>query len=330
MSRGGNAKSTVTVLIALGANLGVAILKLIAGLLSGSAALLSEAAHSVGDTSTQLLLLTAVRRSERPADRKHPFGYGKERYFWALLAAMGVLVSGAAFSVYEGVRTFIDGGETTGYVWVNYVVLGLALVFEGTSLLQASRQVRREAVEHHRTVPGQLRGADDPTARAVFAEDFAAVTGILLAAAGVGLHQLTGDAVWDGAASIAIGVLLAIVAVLLALTCKVLLIGRQADGRMVRAIRARLAEQPEIDDVVDLLTMMTGTDMVLLCARVDLVDTYTAGDLERACVRIDADLHAEFADLDEIFIQPVPRSDPELRHRVLRRYGRALTRDARR
>ena len=327
MSRNGSNQSTVTVLVALGANLGVAILKLIAGLLSGSGALLSEAAHSVGDTSTQVLLLTAVRRSERPADRKHPFGYGKERYFWSLLAAVGILVSGAAFSVYEGVRTFVEGGERSAYVWVNYLVLGLALALESTSLVQATRQVRREAAEHDRSVAGQLRGADDPTPRAVFAEDLAAVTGILLAAVGVGLHQLTGSAAWDGAASIAIGVLLAIVAVLLAQTCKGLLIGQRADPRMIRAIAAWLEEQPEVDDVVDLLTMLTGTDKVLLCARVDFVDTYSAGDLECVCVRIDADLHDTFPDLDEIFIQPVPRSDPELRHRVLRRYGRVLADD---
>jgi cation diffusion facilitator family transporter len=320
-------ESTFTVLVALGANLGVALLKLIAGLLSGSGALLSEAAHSVGDTSTQMLLLTAVRRSERPADRKHPFGYGKERYFWSLLAAMGILVSGAAFSVYQGIHTLVHGGELTEYAWLNYSVLGFALVLEGGSLVQATRQVRRDAAEHERSVRGQLRGGDDPTPRAVLTEDFAAVTGILLAAAGVSLHQLTGSAVFDGAASIAIGVLLAIVAVLLANTCKALLIGRQADARMVRAISARLEDQPEVDDVVDLLTMTTGTDKVLLCARVDFVDSYPAGDIERACVRIDADLRAEFPDLDEIFIQPVPRSDPELRHRVLERYGRTLAGD---
>jgi cation diffusion facilitator family transporter len=314
-------RSTVTVLLALGANIGIAIAKAVAGLLSGSGALLSEAAHSVGDTSTQLLLLTALRRSDRPADRKHPFGYGKERYFWSLLAAMGILASGAAFSVYEGVKTIAHGAEPTSYAWVNYLVLGVALVLEGTSLVRATRQLRREAAEHHLPVGRHLQMTDDPTPRAVFTEDSAAVIGILLAAAGVTLHQITGSAMWDGIASIAIGVLLTIVAGLLARTCMVLLIGRQADPRMVRAIRARLTEQPEIDEVVDLLTMLTGTDKVLLCARVDVVNTYSAGDLERACVRIDADLREEFTDLDEIFVQPVPRSDPELRERVLARYG---------
>jgi cation diffusion facilitator family transporter len=322
LSRNGNGGSTFTVLVALGANLGIAILKAVAGLLSGSGALLSEAAHSVGDTSTQVLLLTALRRSARPADRKHPFGYGKERYFWSLLAAMGILVSGAAFSVYEGVRTILRGGEQTTYAWVNYLVLGLALLLEGTSLLRAKQQVWREAAEHGLPVGRHLRSSDDPTPRAVLFEDLAAVTGVLLAAAGVALHQVTGSALWDGAASISIGILLTIVAGLLAHTCKVLLIGRQADPRMVRAIGAWLTEQPEVDEVVDLLTMLTGTDKVLLCARVDFVDSYSSGDLERVCVRIDADLRAEFGDLDEIFIQPVPRSDPELRDRVLTRYGR--------
>jgi cation diffusion facilitator family transporter len=317
-------RSLVTVLVALAANLGVGIAKLVAGLLSGSGALLSEAAHSVGDTSTQILLLTAVRRSERPADRRYPFGYGKERYFWSLLAAMGVLVSGAAFSVYEGVHTIVAGGEQTGYVWVNYLVLGLALLMEGTSLVQAARQVKKDAADHSRSVLRQLAGSDDPTPRAVFTEDSAAVIGILLAAGGVALHQVTGSAVWDGVASILIGILLAVVALLLARASRRLLLGRQADVRMIRAIEQRLEQQPEIDDVVDLLTMMTGTDRVLLCARVDFVDSYTAGDLEQACVRIDDELRAEFEDLDEIFIQPVPRSNRELRDRVLRRYGRVL------
>jgi len=317
-------RSAVTVLVALGANLGVTILKLIAGLLSGSGALLSEAAHSVGDTSTQLLLLTAVRRSERPADRQHPFGYGKERYFWSLLAAFGILVSGAAFSVYQGVHTIVAASEASTYAWVNYVVLGIALVLEGASFLQATRQVRIEADEHDQSVPGQLRGSDDPAPRAVFTEDLSAVIGILLAAAGVALHQLTGSAVWDGVASIAIGVLLAVVAILLGNTCKSLLIGRQADPRLVRSVWELLEHQPEIDDLVDLQTMLTGTDKVLLCARVDFVDNYTAGDLEQACVRIDGELRERFPDLDEVFIQPVPRSDPDLRERVLRRYGRVL------
>ncbi|WP_330359636.1 cation diffusion facilitator family transporter [Actinosynnema sp. ALI-1.44] len=237
---------------------------------------------------------------------------------------MGILASGAAFSTYEGIHTITAGGGQVEYAWVNYLVLGIALLMEGTSLLQATRQVRQDATDHRRSVRQQLAASDDPTPRAVFTEDSAAVIGVLLAAAGVALHQVTGSAVWDGIASVLIGLLLACVAVLLARTSKRLLLGRQADTRMIRAIEQRLEQQPEIDDVVDLLTMMTGTDRVLLCARVDFVDTYTAGDIEHACVRIDDDLRAEFGDLDEIFIQPVPRTDQDLRDRVLRRYGQVL------
>jgi divalent metal cation (Fe/Co/Zn/Cd) transporter len=146
----------------------------------------------------------------------------------------------------------------------------------------------------------------------------------VLAGAGVGLHQLTGSKFWDGLASLAIGALLVAAAYALAQTCKGLLIGKQADIRMVRAIEARLEEQPEILDLVDVLTMMTGVRRVLLCARVDFVEGSTADELEMACIRIDADLRAEFPSLDEIFIQPVPRSDAPLRQRVLSRYGRVL------
>jgi divalent metal cation (Fe/Co/Zn/Cd) transporter len=160
--------------------------------------------------------------------------------------------------------------------------------------------------------------------RSVVLEDSAALIGILLAAGGVGLHQLTGDAVWDGVASLGIGALLVVAAGLLAQTCKGLLIGRQADLRFIRAVADRLEAQPKIEDVVDLLTMMMGLDRVLFCARVDFVDTYSAAEFERACARIDVELREEFSQLGEIFTEPVPRPDPSLRQRVLGRYGRVL------
>jgi divalent metal cation (Fe/Co/Zn/Cd) transporter len=157
--------------------------------------------------------------------------------------------------------------------------------------------------------------------KTVFLEDSAALIGLLIAFAGVGLHQLTGSSVWDGVASLMIGALLAAVAYSLARTNRGLLIGRQADPVMVRAIGARLREVPEVEAVVDLLSMLVGTDRVLLCARLDFDDSLGAADLERACVRIDGELRAEFPDLDEIFLEPVPRNDPAMRERVLSRYG---------
>jgi divalent metal cation (Fe/Co/Zn/Cd) transporter len=157
----------------------------------------------------------------------------------------------------------------------------------------------------------------------VFFEDSAALIGLLLAFGGVGLHQLTGSAFWDGLASLLIAFLLTGVAYVLGGTNKGLLIGRQADRRTVYELRDALDARPEVEQVVDLLTMMIGTDQILLCARLDFNDALDAASLERACAAIDADLRGQFPDLQEIFVEPVPRSDPAIRERVLERYGEA-------
>jgi len=321
----GGGQSTLTVLVALGVNLGIAVMKAFAGLVTGSAALLSEAAHSVADTTTEGLLLTALRRSDRPADRRHPFGYGKERYFWSLLAAVSIFASGSLFAFVEGGRALLGEPAEETDSWVGYAVLALAFVLEATSWLQALRQVRAEAAAEHRSILRYLRLVDDPTAKTVLLEDSAALVG-LIAFAGLGLHQITGSAVWDGVASLVIGALLAVVAYVMGRTNKGLLIGRQADPALVRAIYDRLVEVPEVEAVVDLLTMLTGADRVLLCAKLDFVDTLTAAELERACVRLDGELREAFSDLDEIFLEPVPRNDPDLRARVLARYGNTFER----
>lgn len=313
-------ESTLTVLIALGANFLIAVLKLIAGLITGSAAMLAEAGHSVADTFTEVFLLTALRRSSKPADRQHPFGHGKERYFWSLMAAVSIFTSGAVFALYEGFAT-IFGEEKEADPLVGYIVLALAFVLEGISWLRAVKQVRAEAAVENRSMAEYLRVIDDPTVKTVFFEDSAALIGILLAFGGLALHAATGSALWDGLASVLIGVLLAGVAYLLGRTNLRLLVGRQADPGIVRGSRDLLRAAPEVEAVVDLLTMVTGTDQVLLCARLDFVENLTSTDVELACVRMDGELRDRFPDLDEIFLEPVPRSDPELRARVLARYG---------
>lgn len=317
----GGGESTLTVLVAMAANAGIGVLKLIAGLFTGSAAMLAEAAHSFADTATEVLLLTALKRSDRKPDRTHPFGYGKERFFWALIAAVSIFVSGAVFAAYEGIHTMFGGGEEQTLVWVAYAVLGGSFVLEGASWIQAFRQLRSEARKDDTTPLAWLRQTDDPTVKTVFFEDSAALVGLLLAFAGVGLHQLTGSAFWDGLASLLIAFLLAGVAYVLGGTNKGLLIGRQADRRTVFALRDALADRPEVEQVVDLLTMTIGTDQILLCARLDFDDDLDAASLERACAAIDAEMRERFPDLQEIFVEPVPRTDKAIRERVLDRYG---------
>jgi cation diffusion facilitator family transporter len=316
-SQGG---STLTVLLALSANIGVGLAKLVAGLLTGSAAMLSESAHSLGDTMTEVMLLAALRRSERPPDAEHPFGHGKERYFWSLLAAVSIFVSGALFSLYQGVSTLVSGREPEGDTTIAFIVLAVALVLEGTSLTQAARQVRRERKEDQLDLPTFVRRTDDPTVTTVLFEDSAAIVGLLLAFAGLGLTHLTGSPVWDGAASLAIGVLLIVVAYGLGRTNLDLLVGRQADPRFVDAIAARLDARPDVEAVVDLITMLIGADKVLICARLDFADGLDSGDVERVSVQIDERLRAEFPEIVEVFLAPAPRSDPATRDRVRARH----------
>lgn len=320
----GGGESTLTVIVALAANAAIAVMKAVAGILTGSAAMLAEAAHSVADTATEGLLLAALRHSERPADRRHPFGYGKVRFFWSLIAAVSIFVTGAIFAGYEGVRTIFGASDEQTLAWVAFLVLGLSFVMESTSWIWAVRQVRREQSETGHKLLEHLRTTDDPTVKTVLYEDTAALLGLLLAFGGVWLHLLTGSALWDGLASLLIGVLLAAVAYLLGRTNMRLLIGVQANQRLVHAVYAQLTAKPEVEQVVDLLTMLTGTDKVLLCARVDFSDALSVAELERACMRIDGELRREFTDLDEIFIEPVPRTDPSLRARVVNRYGAVL------
>jgi cation diffusion facilitator family transporter len=322
---GGESESTLTVLLALAANVGVGILKLAAGLLTGSSALLSEAAHSVGDSTTELLLLVALHRSGRPADRRHPFGYGKERYFWSLLAAGAIFVSGAAFSVYEGLHTIFGAESEVSDLWINYPVLAIAAVFEGLSFRQAIRQARGQSRRTRKSLATLVRDPEDPTTNSVVMEDSAALIGLVIAAVGVGLHQITGSPVWDGAASLLIGALLLVVAFLLARATGDLLIGKQASRDLLVAIEAFLEGEDEVVDVVDLLTMMVGSGRVLVCVRADFLDTASAWDLEQACMRIDGDMRERFPELDEIFIQPVSRGDPRVEQRVRNRYGRVLS-----
>jgi len=164
-------ESKRTVLVAFGANLAIAVAKLGAGLISGSSSMLAEAAHSFADTLNQVFLLTSLKVSARPADREHPFGYGKAQFFWSLLAAVGIFVAGAVFSIYEGVHTLLSGGAESGGILLPYVVLAVAFVAEGVSWLRALHQMRGEAAAQERSLRAHVRASKDPTVKTVLAED---------------------------------------------------------------------------------------------------------------------------------------------------------------
>lgn len=287
-------------LVALAANLVIAVAKAIGGLAAGSPALLSEAAHSVADSLNEVFLLAALRRSRRPADRRHPFGYGKERFFWSLLAAVGIFVMGGCFSFFQGFEALTSGGEEElgGYV-AGLIVLGIALLAEGGSLLRALYQVRRQG--------GADAGLRDPALRTVVAEDGTAVLGVSLAIVGMALHMVTGQVVWEASASLAIGALLVYVAFRLGREARDQLIGEAADPETSGRIRELLRAQPEIDSVEALFTMKTGLDTALVAARIDLVPGLDSERVEEVAVRIKRSIARTVPEADQIFLDVTDR-----------------------
>jgi cation diffusion facilitator family transporter len=299
-------ESDRTVLVAGAANLLIAVAKGVAGLLSGSTALLAEAAHSVADTLNQAFLLTALKRSRRPADDKHPFGYGLERYFWSLLAAVGIFVLGAGFSIAEGIRAVLHP-EPVQELAVAYGVLVISFVFEGISWLKAVRQVRREAEEKGVSALEHLRESAEPAVKTVAFEDTAALIGLVIAALGVTLSVVTGQEFWDGAASIAIGALLVVVAWALGSENKAMLIGQALPEEVEKRIRETIASTPRVDSVVELLSLRLAPDEVLVVARVDLDDSKTTGaEVEQLAEVIDQRVRQEFPIVRHLFLDPTP------------------------
>ncbi|MFJ8196621.1 cation diffusion facilitator family transporter [Streptomyces sp. NPDC096152] len=286
-------------LVALAANLVIAVAKAVGGLLAGSPALLSEAAHSVADSLNEVFLLAALHRSRRPADRRHPFGYGKERFFWSLLAAVGIFVMGGCFSFLQGIEALRNGAEETfgGYV-AGLIVLGVALLAEGVSLLRALHQVRRQ---------GGKGGLRDPALRTVVAEDGTAVLGVTLAIIGMALHMITGQVVWEASASLAIGVLLVYVAYRLGRDARDQLIGEAADPELTDRIRNLLRAQPEIDSVEALFTMKMGLDCVMVAARIDLAPGLDSEKVEEISVRIKRSIARTVPEADQVFLDVTDR-----------------------
>jgi cation diffusion facilitator family transporter len=270
VSRSGVSASARTVWVAFGANFLVGVAKSIAAVVTGSASMLAEAAHSWADTGNEVFLLVANRRSYRPPDHAHPLGHGREAYVWSLLAALGLFVAGAAVSVTHGIQTLITPEPATDFV-VGYVVLALSFVLEGVSFLRSVRQARPAAELLGRDVIEEVMATSDPTLRAVFFEDSAALVGLVIAAVGLAGHQATGSSTPDAVGSILVGVLLAVVAVVLIDRNRQFLVGEEADPRVRAAAIRALLETPEVARVTYLRLEIVGPRMVYIIGDVDLV-----------------------------------------------------------
>jgi cation diffusion facilitator family transporter len=262
-------ESTTTVVIAFFANALIAAAKTFVALLTGSASMLAESAHSWADTGNQILLFIADRRSRRPPDAAHPLGYGREAYVWSMFAALGLFTVGAVVSVWNGVTKLLEPSGEASYFWA-YVVLAIAFVLEGISFRQAFRQAHREAKGLERDVFQHALATSDPTLRAVFAEDAAALIGLVIAATGIVLHQVTGHAAYDAVGSILVGLLLGVVAVVLINRNLRFLTGQESDARLRDAAVHLLKQMPEITRVAYLRLEFVGPRQVLLVAAVDL------------------------------------------------------------
>ena len=265
----GGSESLVTVLVAFGVNILIAVAKSAAAVVTGSASLLAEAAHSWADAGNEVFLLIANRRSHRPPDPKHPFGHGREAYVWSLLAAIGLFVAGAAISVAHGIQELIHPEPASDFV-VGYVVLAVSFVLEGISFLRSVRQARPEAESFQRDLIEHVLATSDPTLRAVFAEDSAALVGLVIAAAGLGAHELTGSPVPDAIGSILVGLLLAVVAIILINRNRRYLVGEEADPRVRAAAIQALMDMPEVARVTYLRLEVVGPRMVSVIGDVDL------------------------------------------------------------
>ena len=301
---GEGSESVLTVIVAGAANLAIAIAKLVGGVLAGSSAMLSEAAHSFADTITEVLLLTAVRRSDHPADDEHQFGYGQAHYFWAFIAALATFTAGSVFSIYQGVTTIVEGEEPGDFL-ISYLVIAAAFVIESISLTQAIRQVRGGAKRSRMHPTRYLRRTPDTALKAVAFEDSAALVGLLLAAGGLAGTELTGSALWDGAASVLIGVLLFVVAVTLGRDNASYLVGRAAEPAVQELIRQTLTEIPGVESVLTLFTQHLGPRELLVAAKVEFTDG-DADAIEQAAEEAERRLREKIPALRELFLDPTP------------------------
>jgi cation diffusion facilitator family transporter len=302
--------STRTLVIALLANLGIAASKFVAAAITGSSAMLTEGVHSVVDSTNQLLLMWGRRQAKKPADKYHPLGYGRELYFWSFVVAVLVFALGAGVSIYEGIIHIANPEEAVSPI-VAYAVLLVAFLLEGWST--------REAFEEFREAKGKIgwvqaiRRSKDPPAFIVLLENGAAMAGIIAAAVGVALAQITGDPFYDGAASIVIGTILAITAFVLAYESKGLLIGEAADPDLVRDLRDLACSKRGIVGVGHVLTVHSSPDQITAMMNVDFDNDISAGEVERIVREVETEAHSHWPEVQRLFIRPMHDAAAERR-----------------
>ena len=299
-------RGNIVIYAALAANFGIAVAKFVAAAISGSSSMLTEGVHSLVDTGNQGLLLYGQHRAKRAPDSDHPFGYGRELYFWAFIVAILIFGLGAGVSVYEGWK-HIAAPEPLRDPLINYVVLTIAFALEGTSWVIAMREFAKSKAECGWWKA--IKESKDPAGFIVLFEDSAALAGLIVAGVGVWASHHYGDPRIDGWASIVIGVILAGVAMLLARESKGLLIGERANPSMIAAIRTLLEAEPCITHVNHVRTIHTAPDKVFVAVSADFSDTLPMGEAESLIERLEQRLKAQEPKLSSIYIRPEKRED---------------------
>jgi cation diffusion facilitator family transporter len=309
---------------ALFANAIIAVLKLAAALITGSSGMMAEALHSIADTTNQVFLLLGLRFYKRPASKKHPFGYGKERFFWSFIAAIFIFGVGSTYAIYEGVVKLNHPHAPENLKWA-YWVLGISFLLEGASIALAIYQENKEAHHEGLTFFAYLRESKDPTAKTVIFEDSAALVGIVIAAVGLYLTEHHtgpgGGAYWDGLASISIGVVLAVVAFVLARTSRGLLLGEAATPKSRQAIRQAIESHPNVKKVIELLTMHLAPKQILINAHVNLRDDLVTDDIEQTNEEIEALIRKAEPKVEMIFLETARESHSSKRETVPEHVG---------
>ncbi len=292
--------SKKVIIAALLGNTLIAITKFTAAAFTGSSAMLSEGIHSLVDTGNQILLLYGMKRAQQPPSPAFPFGHGKEIYFWAFVVAIMIFAVGAGVSIYEGIHHILHP-RTMENVLLNYLVLGAAIVFEGGAWFFAFREFKR--AKGARGYIEAVQRGKDPTLFVVLFEDSAALLGLLVAITGIALVQWSGNPVFDGIASVIIGLILGGTAIWLAVETKGLLIGESAGRHVVEEVRRLAAGQNGVEHVNEVLTMHMGPEFILINISVDVSDSLPAGRLEASIAELDRQLKAAYPEIKRVFVE---------------------------